>query len=188
MRSVPMASTATPGRRTNYALKGRLALDETALGRLYDHRVAVRLLRYVLRHKLWASLATLGVMGFMATTIAQPLIIAWGINSFITPSDGAGRWGSIHVVGLVYFANTAMNWACNYAQYYFLARAAVQVINDLRNDMFAHLQRQDTPFFDRHEVGRIMSRVQNDTGQIQEFLDVGVITLGDIGLLFFIAA
>ncbi len=180
-----MASTTTA--RTNYALHGRLALDEAALGRIYDHRVAVRLLGYVLRYRLWSALATAGVLGYMATTIAQPLIIAWGINNVIAAPEGAGRFGSIHVIGLAFFANAAANWAFNYAQYYFLARVAVRVINDLRTDMFAHLQRQDTPFFDRNEVGRIMSRGQNDTMQIQEFLDVGVITIGDVALLAFIA-
>ncbi|MSQ13978.1 MAG: ABC transporter ATP-binding protein [Dehalococcoidia bacterium] len=180
-----MATTTSA--HTNYALHGRLALDEAALGRIYDHRVAVRLLWYVLRYRLWSALATVGVLGYMATTIAQPLIIAWGINSVIAAPEGASHFGSIHVIGLAFFANAAANWAFNYAQYYFLARVAVRVINDLRTDMFAHLQRQDTPFFDRNEVGRIMSRVQNDTMQIQEFLDVGVITIGDVALLTFIA-
>ena len=63
-----------------------------------------------------------------------------------------------------------------------------EVLDDLRRDMFAHLQRQSTSFYDRNEVGRIMSRVQNDVLQLQEFLDVGVIALGDMAMLGFIAA
>jgi ATP-binding cassette subfamily B protein len=53
--------------------------------------------------------------------------------------------------------------------------------------MFEHLQNQATSFYDRNEVGRIMSRIQNDVHQLQEFTDVGITTIGDILMLVFIA-
>ncbi len=172
-----------------YGHIGGSALDDQVLGKLYDHRVVIRLMRYVFRYRLWTALSIIGMAGYILTIVAQPLIIAWGINSFIVSENGPGsRMGSLDAVALVFLANTAANMAFNYIQYYALARVNVQVLYDLRTEMFDHLQKQAPSFYDRSEVGRIMSRVQNDVLQLQEFMDVAIITAGDVGLLVFIGA
>ena len=178
--------TTTP---TGYGHLGGSGLDEQVLGRVYDHAVVVRLLRYVRSYKTTTVLAIVGMVGFILTTVSQPLIIAWGIDAFIVTVPGeTPQWGNLYIVSLVFFINAVANLGSNFLQYIFLARVSVKVLDDLRRDMFAHLQRQSTSFYDRNEVGRIMSRVQNDVLQLQEFLDVGVIALGDMAMLGFIAA
>ena len=164
---------------------GPSALDDQVLGRLYDHGVVVRLFRYVAPYKTWAALAILGMAGHIATMTAQPLIIAWGINGYIVPAVQGEGLSGIHGVGLLFIVNSAVNMGSNYLQYYWLARLSVEILFDLRNGMFTHLQRQSTSFFDRTEVGRIMSRVQSDVDQLQEFMDVAIITLGDMVMLVF---
>ena len=179
------STTTTPGDKQ----KDVLGLDEMVLGNLYDHKVMLRLFKYVLPYRFWASMALIGVLGYIGTMVAQPLIIAWGINSFIVPPEGQeSRWGSLHIVALVFIGNAAANMVFNYMQYFFLSRVGVEVLYNLRRDMFDHLQRQSTTFFNRNEVGRIMSRVQNDVLQLQEFFELGVITVGDVAMLAFIAA
>ena len=179
-----MATTAPSG----YGHLGRMSLDDQILGKLYDHRVVIRLFKYFLPYKLWTTLSLVGMAGYVLTMVAQPLIIAWGINSFIAPPEGeAAAWGSIHIVGLLFLGNAIANMLFNYLQFFSLAQVVVNVLYDLRTTMFDHLQRQSTSFFDRNEVGRIMSRVQNDVLQLQDFMEVAVITLGDVAMLVFIA-
>ena len=171
-----------------YGHLGRAGLDEQILGRLYDHTVVVRLSKYVLPYKWQVTLAFVGMAGYILTMVAQPLIIAWAITGFIAPQDSAGEpWGNIHIVALVFLGNAGANMVFNLLQFTSLFRMSINVLYDLRNAMVSHLQRQSTSFYDRNEVGRIMSRVQNDVLQLQEFLDVGLLTLGDIAMLGFIA-
>ena len=178
-----MASVA-PGR----ARSSITGLDEQQLGKVYDHRVVARLFKYVLPHRRWSILAVVGMSGFILTQVSLPLIIAWGIDGFVAPALGDGSsWGNIHIVGLVFFGNAVANMLFNFLQYFSMAKVSVEVLYGLRTDMFAHLQRQSTAFFDRSEVGRIMSRVQNDVLQLQDFMEIGVITLGDMAMLVFIA-
>ena len=181
-----MATTPSPA---GTGLLGGGGLDDIQLSSVYDHRVVIRLMRYLKPYKFWASVGLFGMFGYITTTVANPLIIAWGIQSYILPafSDEA-NWGSIHIVALVFFGNAAATMLFNYLQYYALARLSVNLLRDLRNDMFSHLQKQQTSFYDRNEVGRIMSRVQNDILQLQDFMDTGIITVGDVALLVFIAA
>lgn len=172
---------------TGYGHLGQAGLDDQVLGKVYDHTVVRRLLKYTLAYKFWAFLSVFGMMGYIITMVAQPLIIAWGINSFIIAHpDEQSSWGNIHIVGLIFVGNALALMVFNFIQYASLARASVYVLYDLRRDMFAHLQKQPTSFFDRNEVGRIMSRVQNDVHQLQEFMDIGIVTLGDIAMLGFI--
>jgi ABC-type multidrug transport system fused ATPase/permease subunit len=44
----------------------------------------------------------------------------------------------------------------------------------MRTDMFDHLQQLSMSFFDTHQVGKLMSRVQNDVQQLQEILTQGI--------------
>jgi ABC-type multidrug transport system fused ATPase/permease subunit len=55
------------------------------------------------------------------------------------------------------------------------------VLQNLRIDMFNHLQKLSLKFHDNNEVGRVMSRVQNDVTSMQELLTNGFLTVfGDI--------
>ena len=54
--------------------------------------------------------------------------------------------------------------------------------------MFDKLQKQSPVFFDHNEVGRLMSRMQSDTLSMQEFMEMSIPTIGDIIMIFIIAA
>lgn len=158
------------------------------MGNLYDHGVVMRLAKYGLPYRFWALIAFVGMVGHILTMVAQPIIIAWGINNFVLGVNGEeDAWGNLSVVGLIFLGNVLINMVFNFLQYVSLARLTVDVLHDLRTEMFAHLQNQATSFYDRNEVGRIMSRIQNDVHQLQEFTDVGITTVGDILMLLFIA-
>ena len=62
------------------------------------------------------------------------------------------------------------------------------VLYKLRSDMHAHLQRLSTQFFDHNEVGRLMSRVQNDTTALQEFMTIFVVGFAEVLSLVLIIA
>jgi ATP-binding cassette subfamily B protein len=59
----------------------------------------------------------------------------------------------------------------------------------LRTRMFAHIQKLSLSFLDRNEVGRVMSRVQNDVTVLQELLTSGLLTIlqdfAGLGLVIF---
>ena len=175
-------------RSGGYGHLGHSHLDDVLMGNLYDHGVVMRLARYGIPYRFWALIAFVGMVGHILTMVTQPIIIAWGINSFVLGVNGEeDAWGNLSVVGLIFLGNVLINMVFNFLQYVSLARLTVDVLHDLRTEMFAHLQNQATSFYDRNEVGRIMSRIQNDVHQLQEFTDVGITTVGDILMLLFIA-
>ena len=62
-------------------------------------------------------------------------------------------------------------------------------MHDLRMEIFSHLQKQDMAYFDRHAVGRLMTRTVNDVETLNELFSTGVVgLLGDVSMVFGIAA
>ena len=175
-------------RVSGYGHLGRSALDDVLMGNLYDHGVVMRLAKYALPYKFWVAASFFGMAGHIITMVLQPIIIAWGINSFVVGIAGDGNWwDSLGFAAILFMVNVLLNMLSNFIQLVALARLTVNVLHDLRISMFRHLQEQATSFYDRNEVGRIMSRIQNDVFQLQEFMDVGITTIGDIMMLVFIA-
>ncbi|HWT79308.1 MAG TPA: ABC transporter ATP-binding protein, partial [Candidatus Methylomirabilis sp.] len=67
-----------------------------------------------------------------------------------------------------------------FAQSYTTQYIGQRVMNDIRQQLFGHLQRHDLAFFDRNPVGRLMTRVINDVENLNELLSSGVVAfLGD---------
>ena len=64
-----------------------------------------------------------------------------------------------------------------------------RAMHDLRMEIFSHLQKQDMAYFDRHAVGRLMTRTVNDVETLNELFSTGVVgLLGDVSMVFGIAA
>ena len=135
-----------------------------------------RFLPYILPHKLLVTVATLSMLVLTGSLVAGPWIIKLGIDGFIETRDLAGL--SL-VVGL-FLLNAAVTFAAGYAQEVTIGMLGQRVLFRLRGDMFRHLQKMSLRFYDKTEVGRIMSRVQGDVYQLQEFAAVAVSTLGEI--------
>lgn len=57
----------------------------------------------------------------------------------------------------------ALAWVFNYIRQRLTARVVGDVVLTLRTDIFRHAVNHDMSFFDRHPVGRIVSRVTSDT-------------------------
>ncbi len=150
--------------------------DEDVFGRVYDHGVVKRLIPYVMPQKYLILLAIMAMIVFAGSQVAVPWLIKIGIDKYIVSGDRSG----LVLVGFFFFGNVLLNGVSNYIQQVSIGLAGQKVLFALRTAMFAHLQKMSLRFYDRSEVGRIMSRVQGDVFQLQECLSVAVSTLGDL--------
>ena len=57
---------------------------------------------------------------------------------------------------------------------------------DLRNDFFAHLQRLDLAYFQRHRTGDLMSRATNDLSAVRMMIGPAVMYSATTGLTFIV--
>ena len=151
-------------------------LDDEELGQIYNHQVVRRLFPYLKAHLRWLLVATAAMLVYTVTMVFIPRLIGGAIDTYVIGKDmdGLSR-AALFLAGVL-----LLNYLVNYTHLRLLAKISEEVLYKLRTDMFDHLQRLSVPFFDRNEVGRIMSRVQNDVDQLEEFLPMVTLTLGDL--------
>lgn len=164
---------------------GGTASQEEAFGNVYNPRVVQQILPYILKQKHLVVLALVAMLIFTVTSAAVPWMVKVAIDDHIRVADFNG----LTFLVAIFMANAALNWGANFAMELSLTRAGQHMLYHLRNDLFKHLHKQSISFYDKTEVGRIMSRVLGDVYQLQQFLEVAVITLGDlIGLVWIVVA
>jgi ATP-binding cassette subfamily B protein len=164
--------------------------DEIVFGKVYDQTVVARLAKYIKNYKLNAIMASIAMVISTLTTLFMPLLFSDAINIIQTgdanTADPIIRYflrsfnvqGTPHIlttIFIVFVVNGLIAWGSQYIQQYTMANIGHGILLTLRNQMFDHLQKLSLSFYDRNEVGRIMSRVQNDVGSLQELLSNGVL-------------
>ncbi len=150
--------------------------DEVAFSGIYNRGVVLRLIPFIAPYKKTTLVAIISMLFYTFTLITIPWLIKLGIDDFISNGDIVGlAW-----IVTLFIITAILNGISNYVQQTSIAKVGQGVLNDLRRAMFAHLQNLSLSYFDRTEIGRIMSRVQGDVWQLQEFMSVVIMTLADI--------
>jgi ATP-binding cassette, subfamily B, bacterial len=151
--------------------------DEIVYGRPYDSRVVARITGYFKAHPKAVILTVAATLLFTFSSVANPYIVGIAENNYIL----TGNYNGLNFIVLIFIGMGLLNWVSYYAQIRAEALLGQSILLNLRNQLFEHLQRLSIRFFSHNEVGRIMSRVQNDVGELGEFLDSGAFwVIGEI--------
>jgi ABC-type multidrug transport system fused ATPase/permease subunit len=165
------------GHGTSGAMRLRRSIDgwgdEEELGRLYDHRVVTRLIRYLGPYRKHMILAVAAMLIFAVTSYVQPLLIGIAVSHFIAEGDLRG----LNFLGLAFVALVLVSWGAQYVQLATTGYAGQRVLYTLRRELFDHLQKLSLRFYDNNEVGRVMSRMTSDVTVMQELLTSGALTI-----------
>lgn len=150
---------------------GRFDSDDVQ-GKVYDNRVVARLPRYLAPVKGYIGLGFVGIIVRTLAALGLPLMAGIAMNSMTK-----GDFSALSLAAIVYLVILLFQWGGQYLETLFLAYAGQSIIFRMRTDMFEHLHRLSMSFFDTHQVGKLMSRVQNDVQQLQELLTQGIFQL-----------
>lgn len=178
------ASPSPPrmGRPPRASLSALIEREDVTYGRTYDRRVVRRLAAYLAPYRGKLLIGVGAVLLHTLTQLAIPLVIKTAIDQTLA----AGTESLAATIAVFAFV-VLLNGAASFLQDLVVGRTAEAVLRDLRRAMFAHLQRVPMAFFDKTQVGRLMSRLQGDVGALQEFLENSVLSIGEFVLLFGIA-
>lgn len=159
--------------------------DEEIFGKVYNPRVFRRMVPFVAPYRKLMALSMVATLTFVGTQTVVPWLIKVGIDDYVSEGDFSG----LTVIFAIFVGVAFLNWGSNYLGQVSIARVGLGVLYGVRREMFAHLQRLSLRFYDKTEVGRIMSRVQGDVNQLQEASHVVVMVLADmLGLVGIVVA
>lgn len=143
----------------------------------YDAALMRRLLGYLRRYRPLAALALFLLLGTAGLTLVGPALTQRALDVAVPARD----LGLLRGLALLFFGALLLEFLFDYGQAYLTAWMGQRVMADLRLQLFSHLQRLSVPYFDRHPVGRLMTRVTSDVETLNELFSSGVVTVfGDV--------
>jgi ATP-binding cassette subfamily B protein len=108
-----------------------------------------------------------------AASLAPPPLAKLAIDEGITPGD----LHTLDLVVLAFLGTALVYFAASYAQTYLVGWVGQRVLQDLRVQIFQHLQSLSIGFYSRKQAGVLISRMTNDVQALDQLVTDGVVTL-----------
>nr|WP_312833702.1 ABC transporter ATP-binding protein [Sedimentibacter saalensis] len=145
-----------------------------------DKNIAKRLLKYAKPYIWQFVLAIAIIFVIVAVELYQPVLIGDVVDKFLSRYSGtqantvdAGITQQSNIQGVIkislaYLSTVAVVFVLGYAQAMILARAGQKIIYNIRMEVFTHLNDLSISFFNKNPIGRLVTRVTNDTEALNE--------------------
>jgi len=150
---------------------------EEPLERSYDAALFRRLLKYLRPYRWAALLAIVLLLATAALSLVGPALTQRALDVAVPRHDP----GLLATLALLFGSALILEFVFEYGGTVLTAYLGQRVMYDLRLQVFGHLQRLSIPYFDRHPVGRLMTRVTSDVETLNELFSSGLVTVfGDV--------
>jgi ATP-binding cassette subfamily B protein len=159
--------------------------DPDAGGRGYDTALLRRLIGYLRPYRLLTLAAIALLMTQSVLALIGPRLTQHALDVAVPKHD----LGLLGLLAGLYLGTLVLDFAVEYGGTLLTTYIGQRVMYDLRMQIFGHLQRLSIAYFDRHPVGRLMTRVTSDVETLNELFSSGVVTIfGDVFTLVAIMA
>ena len=133
------------------------------------NKLLKRFISYYKPHKKLLILDMLAALMISVTGMVYPIITRTMLNDYI-PNKA---YKAIIIAGVVVLAIYVVRMFLNYFVQCYGHVIGVKMQSQMRQDLFAHLQRLPYKFYDNNETGRIMTRLTSDLFEVCELAHHG---------------
>jgi ABC-type multidrug transport system fused ATPase/permease subunit len=130
-----------------------------------------RLLGFLRPYRWQVTVTAIAAVGLMACSLTLPYLTGRVIDDVLE----AGDRGALAPLVLAVVAVTLVRVGLAVVRRLLSGRISLGVEYDLRQAMFANLERQSFSYFDRTSVGQLMSRATSDLQTVRFFLGYGLV-------------
>jgi ABC-type multidrug transport system fused ATPase/permease subunit len=136
------------------------------------HRLAglVRLLR---PYRGRVALTFVAMLLATGAALVPPYLAGRAIDDGIRKGDG----NFLELIVVLFLAAAVLNWVATYAQTYLVNWVGQRALQDLRLQIFRHLERMSIGFYARRKTGVLISRITNDVQALDQLVTDGMVTL-----------
>jgi len=161
--------------------------EEEVLGKAYDGRLMRRLLTYLRPYKWHVVVALAAIILKSVADVLGPFLTKIAIDKYLAKSPNSHSWigdrlsdaplTGIAQIGGLYVGILIFTFTLEFVQTYLMQWTGQKVMFDLRRQIFRHLQYMHVGFFDKHPVGRLVTRVTTDVDALNEMFTAGVVSI-----------
>jgi len=108
-----------------------------------------------------------------AAALAPPPLAKLAIDNGIVPGDETAlTW-----IVVAFLGTAVLYWGATYVQTYLVGWIGQRALQDLRIQLFGHLQTMSVGFYSRRKTGVLISRLSNDVEALDTLVSDGIVTL-----------
>ena len=160
-----------------------------------DKNLLRRLLTYAKPYIPKFVLAVAIIVVIVALELYQPILIGQAVDGFLSEYSNnstliQGAEQGVHAAGIIkiaftYLLTVIVVFILQYSQARILARTGQNIIYNIRMEIYTHLSQLSLSFFTKNPIGKLVTRVTNDTEALNEmYTSVIVNILKSIFVLF----
>ena len=139
-----------------------------------------RAIRYLVRYRGLAALAYLSLLLSVVAQLMVPQLVQWIVDA-VTGAAGAGAAAAaaaetaILLSGLLIVIFAFGRGLFAFSQAYMSERVSQSVAFDIRNELYAKIQRLSFSYHDRAQTGQLMIRATDDVEKVRTFIGQGLL-------------
>lgn len=126
-----------------------------------------RLLSYMKPYKGLLALAFLFLVGATVTEMMGPFLIKQFLDEHLVPRNF--EQSALVTLFIVYIIAHLLKVLFTYLDLLYFQNIAFKIVQDMRVEVYEHVQKLSLSFFDRTPIGTLVSRITNDTEAIKDF-------------------
>ncbi|MGE7937922.1 ABC transporter ATP-binding protein [Bacillus paramycoides] len=126
-----------------------------------------RLLSYMRPYKGLLSLAFIFLVGATVTEMMGPFLIKQFLDEHLVPRNF--EQSALVTLFVVYIIAHLLKVLFTYLDLLYFQNTAFKIVQDMRVEVYEHVQKLSLSFFDRTPIGTLVSRITNDTEAIKDF-------------------
>ncbi len=144
--------------------------QEEVMTKPFDIKIMKRLLTYAKPYWLYIFIAAVSIFLVTASNLLRPYLVQKAIDNYINNPNipKVEAINGITHIGILYLIIITVAFIINYGQIYLIQYTGQRIIFNLRQQIFEHIQSLSLSFFDKNPVGRLVTRVTNDTDTLNE--------------------
>ncbi len=157
--------------------------QEQVQGKLYDSQLLRRLAVYLkpYRKQVAATLALLTLHSLLESV--GPILTSIAVDKYLV-RRAPGAFEGIAQLSLLMLGVAILMLLAEFGQAMLMQWTGQQAMFSLRRDLMAKLHQLDIAYFDKHPVGRLVTRVTGDVDTLNELFSSGLVAiLGDVIML-----
>lgn len=133
----------------------------------------IRLFKYLAPHKK-ALVQTLLLMAVtLSVELFNPFFLKLGIDVFIANNDGRG----ILMLGALMAVLNLCTLYCTRYRMLMMSRVSNDILLQIRQQLYTHIQKMSFSFFDSRPVGKILARIIGDVNSLNDLFTNSITTL-----------
>ncbi len=160
-------------RQRNIWRENMLESSDEDLSGKFDWKLIRRFGPYIARYRGLTLLSIVLMLIFTLSSLAIPYLIGLAIDNYISVTN----LGGLALISVILIIVNLVAWQSQYWQVWTMSWVGQRILYLISSDMFQHLQQLSLSFYDRTQIGRVMSRLQSDIDVLEALLSSGLLSM-----------